>query len=53
MIFVLFQVNCISSRFDLAAYIKIKISNKTYMIDRDGNFLNPELFDQTVGVQRK
>ncbi|CAG7723711.1 unnamed protein product [Allacma fusca] len=51
-------INCVSASGSRAAkksYIPIKVKGRRlfYMLDTDGTFPRPELFDRTVGVHRK
>lgn len=48
------QVSSLTSRDGLKAYIPIKIKGKkwNYLLDKNGHFVNPDLFDDTVGVKR-
>jgi len=48
------HINCQSGRVDAKSYVMIKIKDmkRQYVIDKTGTFINPELFDVTVGAAR-
>lgn len=50
-----FQVTAIISRNKMKDYLPIKVKGKWlyYLLDADGKFLNPELFDHTIGMQKR
>ncbi|XP_058807562.1 transmembrane protein 223 [Phymastichus coffea] len=50
----LIKVSSLTTRDGLKSYIPIKVKGYRYnfMCDKNGHFVNPELFDNTVGIQR-
>lgn len=48
------EVSCMGSRLDDKSFVVLKIRNRRfyYMVDKRGEFLQPTLFDTTVGVKR-
>lgn len=46
-----FKARCTTHRTDRGACIPLKIKNRSfyYMIDKNGIFVNPNLFDYTMG----
>ncbi|XP_011504551.1 PREDICTED: transmembrane protein 223-like [Ceratosolen solmsi marchali] len=48
------EISCTVSRLDKRSCVYIKIRNNkfNYMIEKAGSFVNPELFDATIGTHR-
>ncbi|XP_028418519.1 transmembrane protein 223-like [Dendronephthya gigantea] len=48
------DVSCLGSRLDEKAFVVFKIRDRRfyYMLDKRGEFLQPTIFDTTVGVKR-
>ncbi|XP_034183373.1 transmembrane protein 223 isoform X1 [Osmia lignaria lignaria] len=49
------EVTAITSRNKMKDYLPIKVKGRWlyYLLDADGKFLNPELFDHTIGMQKR
>lgn len=48
---ILFKVKCITDRTSRAGCVTLKIKNKSfyYLMDKQGTFVNPKLFDHAMG----
>ena len=48
------HVSCLKSRFDVGSSIPMKIKNRSFffILDKNGNFHDTDLFDYIIGLSR-
>lgn len=48
------SVSCVTSREHKSSFVTLKVKGKWmfYLIDKSGTFINPYLFDRTIGLKR-
>ncbi|XP_063244933.1 transmembrane protein 223 [Bacillus rossius redtenbacheri] len=49
------KVSCTESRLSARVHLPVKVKGYSlyFMLDKDGEFFNPQLFDRTVGMRRQ